>query len=54
VAAARRADLEDALRAEATVAWAAIDPEAVDNALAQLPRAWTVADFALRVVADVI
>lgn len=53
MATAKRADLEDALRADAAAAWAAIDPEAVDEALAQLPRAWTVTDFALRVLADV-
>ncbi len=33
--------------------WSAIDPEAVDEALDRLPRAWTVADYALRVLADV-
>ena len=53
MAEARRADLEAALRAEADTAWAEIDPAAVDEALAQLPRAWTVADFALCVLADV-
>jgi hypothetical protein len=53
VATAKRADLEAALRAEAAAAWAEIDPAAVDEALARLPRAWTVADFALCVLADV-
>jgi hypothetical protein len=53
VAAAKRADLEAGLRTDAAAAWAAIDPEAVDEALALLPRAWTVSDFALRVLADV-
>lgn len=53
MAPARRADLEDGLRAEAEAAWAAVDPEAIEDALEQLPWAWTVSDFALRVLADV-
>jgi CHAT domain len=53
VAAANRADLDATLRDEAAAAWAAIEPQAVDEALAQLPRAWTLGDFALRVLADV-
>jgi hypothetical protein len=53
VAAAKRADPEPSLRDDAAAAWDAIDPAAVDDALAETPRAWTVADFALRGLAAV-
>lgn len=53
MAGARRADLADSLRADAQAEWAAIDPEKVDEALERLPRAWTVSDYALLVLADV-
>jgi hypothetical protein len=53
VAAARRDALAAGLAAGVAAEWGAIRPDSVDEALARLPAAWTVADMAQLVLDDV-